>query len=130
MPFRAAAEVPDAEYPFVLTTGRNLFQYHSGSMTRRVRAIEKHAGEPYVEINAADARALGVETGDLVRVSSRRGSVQIKARISRRVSPGEVFIPMHYREAAANVLTNDALDPVVKIPEFKVCAVAVEAVAH
>jgi len=128
--FRAAAEVPDAQYPFVLTTGRNLFQYHSGSMTRRVRAIEKHAGEPYVEINAADAAGLGVETGDLLRVTSRRGMVQIKARISRRVSPREVFIPMHYREAAANVLTNDALDPVVKIPEFKVCAVAVEPVAH
>jgi formate dehydrogenase major subunit/formate dehydrogenase alpha subunit len=128
--FRAAAEVPDAQYPFVLTTGRNLFQYHSGSMTRRVRAIEKHAGEPYVEISAADAAGLGVETGDLLRVTSRRGMVQIKARISRRVSPREVFIPMHYREAAANVLTSDAHDPEVKIPEFKVCAVAVEPVVH
>jgi formate dehydrogenase alpha subunit len=128
--FRGAAEVPDAEYPFVLTTGRNLFQYHSGSMTRRVRAIERHAGEPYVEINAADAAGLGVETGDLLRVSSRRGMVQIKARISRRVMPREVFIPMHYREAAANVLTSDAVDPEVKIPEFKACAVAVEPVVH
>jgi len=126
VPFQPAAELPDAAYPFVLTTGRNLFQYHSGSMTRRVRAIERHAGEAYVEINAADASALGVETGDLLRVSSRRGMVQIKARISRRVSPREVFIPMHYREAAANVLTNDAVDPVVKIPEFKVCAVAID----
>ena len=126
VPFRAAAEVPDAEYPYVLTTGRNLFQYHSGSMTRRVRAIEKHAGEPYVEISPTDGLRLGVETGDLVRVSSRRGSIQIKTRISRRVSQGEIFVPMHYREAAANVLTNDALDPVVKIPEFKVCAVAIE----
>jgi predicted molibdopterin-dependent oxidoreductase YjgC len=95
-------------------------------MTRRVGAIERHAGEAYVEINAADGRRLGVGTGDLVKVRSRRGAVQVKTRISRRVSPGEIFVPMHYREAAANVLTNDALDPVVKIPEFKVCAVAVE----
>lgn len=130
VPFRQAAEQPDAKYPFVLMTGRNLFQYHSGSMTRRVRSIERHAGEPYVEISAGDARALGVETGDLLRVTSRRGMVQIKARVSRRVSPREVFIPMHYREAAANVLTNDALDPDVRIPEFKVCAVAVERIGH
>ncbi len=126
VPYTPPAELPSAEYPFVLTTGRNLFQYHSGSMSRRVPAIERHAGEPYVEMSARDGRRLGIGSGDRVRVSSRRGMVQLKARVSRRVSPGELFIPMHYREAAANVLTNDALDPVVKIPEFKVCAVAVE----
>jgi formate dehydrogenase major subunit/formate dehydrogenase alpha subunit len=126
VPFTPPAEVTNGEYPFILTTGRNLFQYHSGSMTRRVRQIEKHAGEAYVELNPADAKKLGIADGDTVRVRSRRGKVKIKARITKRVSPGTVFIPMHYREAAANMITNDALDPVVKIPEFKVCAVSVE----
>ena len=97
-------------------------------MTRRVRAIEKHAGEAYVELNLADGLRMGIANGDKVRVRSRRGRLELRARISRRVSEGTVFIPMHYREAAANVLTNDALDPVVKIPELKVCAVSVEAI--
>jgi predicted molibdopterin-dependent oxidoreductase YjgC len=122
------AEITDAEYPFVLTTGRNLFQYHSGSMTRRVKPIEAHAGEAYVEINPGDGKKLGVNTGDWIKVASRRGEVEIKTRLTRRVAAGTVFIPMHYREAAANVITNDALDPVVKIPEFKVCAVKIEPV--
>lgn len=124
--FCPPAELTDEEYPLILTTGRNLFQYHSGSMTRRVAPIEDHAGEPYVEISAADAGRLGIQQGDRVRVSSRRGRITISARITPRVPEGTVFIPMHYREAAANVITNDALDPRVKIPEFKVCAVKVE----
>ncbi len=124
--FCPPAEVTDDEYPFILTTGRNLFQYHSGTMTRRVTSIESHAGEPYVEISVPDGQRLGIRNGDRVRVSSRRGRITIKARITRRVPEGTVFIPMHYREAAANVITNDALDPQVKIPEFKVCAVRVE----
>jgi len=128
VPYNPPAEVTSDEYPFVLTTGRNLFQYHSGSMTRRVRQIEKHAGEAYVELNPADAKRLGVENGEMVKIKSRRGKVTIRARVTKRVSEGTVFIPMHYREAAANVITNDALDPVVKIPEFKVCAVKVEAI--
>ena len=122
------AEVAGRDYPFVLTTGRNLYQYHSGSMTRRVTAIEEHAGEAYVELHPADGGRLGIEDGDRVKVRSRRGEIEIKARFTRRVTEGTVFIPMHYREAAANVITNDALDPDVKIPEFKVCAVAIEAV--
>lgn len=126
VPYTPPAEAANDEYPFVLTTGRNLFQYHSGSMTRRVKPIETHAGEAYVEMNAADGKRLGIKNGDMIRVRSRRGFVGIRARISKRVSEGTVFIPMHYREAAANVVTIDALDPTVKIPEFKVCAVAVE----
>jgi len=129
VPYNPPSEVTSAEYPFVLTTGRNLFQYHSGSMTRRVGPIEQHAGEAYVELNPADAGNLDVRTGDTIKVSSRRGSIEIKVRTTRRVSQGTVFIPMHYREAAANVITNDALDPVVKIPELKVCAVKIEAAA-
>jgi len=127
--FCPPAEVADEEYPFVLTTGRNLFQYHSGSMTRRVGPIEAHAGKAYVEISPPDAERLGVKSGDWIRVTSRRGEIEIRARVTKKVSQGTVFVPMHYREAAANVITNDALDPKVKIPEFKVCAVKVEAVA-
>jgi formate dehydrogenase alpha subunit len=125
--YHPPAEGVCGEYPFVLTTGRNLYQYHSGSMTRRVEPIERHAGEAYVELHPGDGKRLGVGDGDRVRVSSKRGEVELKARITRRVTEGTVFIPMHYREAAANVLTNDALDPDVLIPEFKVCAVNVEA---
>jgi len=127
--FNPPAEVTNEEYPFILTTGRNLFQYHSGSMTRRVRQIEKHAGEAYVELNPADGKRLGILNNEIIKVRSRRGVIDIKARLSRRVSEGVVFIPMHYREAAANVITNDALDPVVKIPELKVCAVRIEVAA-
>jgi formate dehydrogenase major subunit/formate dehydrogenase alpha subunit len=126
--YHPPAEGVCGEYPFVLTTGRNLYQYHSGSMTRRVAPIERHAGEAYIELHPADGRKLGVASGDMVVVRSRRGTVEIKARVSRRVTEGTVFIPMHYREAAANVLTNDALDPDVLIPEFKVCAVSIAAV--
>lgn len=124
--YKASAEVADEEYPFVLTTGRNLFQYHGGSMTRRVRHIETHAGEPYAEINEEDALRLGIKDGETIKVLSRRGHIKIKARITGRVSVGTLFIPMHYREAAANVLTNDAVDPHAKTPEFKVCAVNIE----
>jgi formate dehydrogenase major subunit/formate dehydrogenase alpha subunit len=120
------AEVTNKEYPFVLTTGRNLFQYHTGSMTRRVAPIEKHAGDPYVEMNEKDALRLNIKNGDIIKVASRRGEISIKAKISRRVSEGTVFIPMHYREAAANVITNDASDPYAKTPEFKVCAVKIQ----
>jgi len=123
--YRPPAEVCDADYPYILTTGRNLFQYHSGSMTRRVAQIEAHAGEPYVEINPFDADSLGIKTGDLIKVRSRRGAIDIKARITSKVEEGTVFIPMHYREAAANVITIDVLDPKVKIPELKVCAVKI-----
>jgi formate dehydrogenase alpha subunit len=133
VPFTPVAYHPPAEstsraYPFILTTGRNLYQYHSGSMTRRVSPIEEHAGEAYVELNPADGKRLGVAAGDRVVIRSKRGEVEIKARLTKRVSEGTVFIPMHYREAAANVITNDALDPVVKIPELKVCAVNIERV--
>ena len=119
------AEVVSEEYPFILTTGRNLFQYHTGTMTRRSPKIEREAPEPYVEINKEDARRLGVSDGDRVMASSRRGEIALKARVTGRIIPGTVFIPFHYAEAAANKLTNAALDPVSKIPEFKVCAVKI-----
>jgi formate dehydrogenase alpha subunit len=127
--YTPASEVTDEDYPLVLTTGRNLFQYHSGSMSRRVEPIEEHAGNPYVEISPEDAKRLDIKDGETVTVKSRRGEIDIRARVTRTVSEGIVFIPMHYREAAANVLTSDALDPKVKIPELKVCAVRVSSVA-
>ncbi len=123
--FRLPAEITDNEYPFILTTGRNLFQYHTGSMTRKVPEIEAVAGEAYIEIHEKDALKLGLMDGDTAKVASRRGNIELRARITDRVNPGVVFIPMHYAEAAANVLTNNALDPVCKTPELKVCAVRI-----
>ena len=120
------AESPSEEYPFILTTGRNLFQYHTGTMTRRSPKLERQAPEPYAEINKADAKGLGISEGDRIIVSSRRGSIALRARVTERIIPGAVFIPFHYSEAAANWLTNAALDPVSKIPELKVCAARIQ----
>jgi predicted molibdopterin-dependent oxidoreductase YjgC len=125
--YRPPVEQPDREYPYVLTTGRMLFQYHTGSMTRRVKAIEAVAGVPYVEINQDDARKLGVEHGAPVTVTSRRGSITLRARVTTRPDRGVVFIPFHYKEAAANILTSStAIDPICKIPELKVATVRIE----
>ncbi len=126
VPFVKSKELPDDEYPFVLTTGRVLFQYHTGTMTRRSKALEAVAPEAFVEINTADAENLGISTSDMVSVTSRRGEIKLKAKVADKVGPGVVFIPFHYKEAAANILTNDALDPVCKIPEAKVCAVRLQ----
>ncbi|KAF0185770.1 MAG: formate dehydrogenase subunit alpha [Nitrospirae bacterium] len=120
-----AAEEPDEAFPFILTTGRNLFQYHTGSMTRRVQPIELRAGSPYAEINAVDAARLGISNGEPVTVSSRRGQIEIAARISPGIAEGVVFIPMHYREATVNLLTSCALDRSTKTPSFKTCAVSI-----
>jgi len=120
------AEETDKDYPFILTTGRNLFQYHSGSMTRRVVPIEVHAGKPYIEINPEDALRLKINNGEEISISSRRGKIKVNARVTNRIPSGTVFIPMHYKEAAANALTSDALDPYAKTPELKVCAVRIE----
>jgi formate dehydrogenase major subunit/formate dehydrogenase alpha subunit len=124
--YRPSAELPDSEYPFILSTGRQLFQYHTGTMTRKTTAIEV-VSPPYVEINPEDAKMLSLANGQKVKVSSRRGSIEITVRVSERPLKGMVFIPFHFKEAAANVLTNTALDPVCKIPELKVCAVKIEA---
>ncbi|MDH4122961.1 MAG: formate dehydrogenase subunit alpha [Thermoplasmata archaeon] len=120
------AEEPSEDYPMILTTGRNLFQYHTGTMTRRTPKLERESPEPYVEIHKADAKPLGVEDGDRVRISSRRGSITLAARVTDRITEGVIFVPFHYAEAAANMLTNPVLDPIAKIPELKVCAARVE----
>jgi formate dehydrogenase alpha subunit len=125
--YRPSVEQPDDEYPFTLTTGRMLFQYHTGSMTRRSKAIEAVAGAPYMEMNAADAARLSVASGERVVVRSRRGAITLAVKVSRRTDRGVVFIPFHFREAAANVLTSSiALDPICKIPELKVATVRIE----
>jgi formate dehydrogenase major subunit len=126
--FAPANELPDAEYPLVLNTGRVLEHWHTGTMTRRSKALDAIEPEAFVEIHPEDLYALGAQDGEMVRVSSRRGSIVLKTRIGVRTQKGSIFIPFHFREAAANLLTNDALDPVGKIPEFKFCAVKVEKV--
>jgi formate dehydrogenase alpha subunit len=120
------AEYPDEEYPFLLTTGRLLQHFHTGTMTRRSEVLETLAPECPVEINPEDAMRLGVGDGDEVRVESRRGEIVAKARVTERSPAGSVFIPFHFSEAAANLLTNPALDPSSKIPELKVCAVRIK----
>jgi formate dehydrogenase alpha subunit len=125
--YKPSAEEADQEYPFILTTGRQLFQYHTGSMTRRVKPINAVSPESYIEINPEDARALSLEAGSKVKVSSRRGSIIVKAVVTKRPAPGVVFVPFHFKEAAANVLTSaKSLDPVAKIPSLKVSAVKLE----
>jgi formate dehydrogenase major subunit len=124
--FAPAKELPDHQYPYVLNTGRLLEHWHTGTMTRRSKALDALEPEAYAELHPADLRSLGLDEHDLARISSRRGAITIKVRAGERTAPGSVFIPFHFREAAANVLTIDALDPFGKIPEFKFCAVRIE----
>ncbi|MCC6421327.1 MAG: formate dehydrogenase subunit alpha [Gemmataceae bacterium] len=124
--FAPAKELPDADYPLVLNTGRLLEHWHTGTMTRRASALSALQPGPFVEIHPDDLARLGVADGQRVTVRSRRGAIELPARASEAVQPGSVFVPFHFREAAANVLTLDALDPHGKIPEFKFCAVRVE----
>lgn len=124
--FRPPAELPDAEYPLYLSTGRIQYHYHTGSMTRRSPALEHIAPEERIEMHPEDAAPLGIAHGDWVRMISRRGEVKARVRLTDRSAPGLVFGTFHYREAPINLLTNDALDPVAKIPEYKVAAVRVE----
>jgi len=126
--YKPPAEETDEEYPMILTTGRVLFHFHTGTLTRRSPSLNELLSEGYVEVNPIDAKKLGISEGDKVKVESRRGEIAIKARVSEIVPKGIVFIPFHFREAAANALTNAALDPVAKIPEYKVCAVRLERV--
>jgi predicted molibdopterin-dependent oxidoreductase YjgC len=124
--FLPPAELPDEEFPFFMNTGRQLYHWHTGTMTRRSTALDSREPTPTVEISVEDAHELGINDGDPVRVTSRRGSVELNARVSPRVAHRQVFLPMHYREAAANLLTNPKLDPYAGIPELKVSAVRIE----
>ncbi len=118
-----APDLPDADYPLVLNTGRQLEHWHTGVMTRRSRALDAIAPEARVEVHPDDAARLGITEGQWTTVVSRRGEVQVQAHLTRDVATGTLFLPMHFREAAANLLTSPELDPFGKIPEFKICAV-------
>jgi predicted molibdopterin-dependent oxidoreductase YjgC len=121
------AEKPDEEYPLTLTTGRVLYHYHTGTMTRRSEPLHWREPHGYVEINPNDAEAIELKDGYAVVIRSRRGQVRTRARITESVPPGTVFLAFHWREAPANILTQDhTLDPVAKIPEYKVSAVRLE----
>jgi predicted molibdopterin-dependent oxidoreductase YjgC len=124
--YREPAELPDEQFPFLLTTGRMGFHFHTGTMTRISPSLDREAKTAYMEINPEDAGGLGIEGGEKVRVVSRRGTIDIEATLTDRVDRGTVFIPFHYVESAANRLTNSAFDPIAKIPEYKVCAVRIE----
>jgi predicted molibdopterin-dependent oxidoreductase YjgC len=121
------AELPDSEYPMLLSTGRVLYHYHTGTMTRLGKGTSERYPESLAEIHPTDAKKLGIKDGQRVRLTSRRGAVEAKAKITPRSAKGMVFMNFHFHEAAVNLLTNPALDPVAKIPEYKVCAVRVEA---
>jgi formate dehydrogenase major subunit len=121
-----ARELPDKEYPFVLNTGRLLEHWHTGSMTRRSFALDAISPNAIVFLNPEDAERMGIADGEFARVTSRRGSIELEVRVSHRETAGRCFIPFHFREAAANLLTIDKIDPFGKIPEFKFCAVRVE----
>jgi len=124
--YKQPAELPDGEYPFMLTTGRTGFHYHTGTMTRRVPILDREVPGSYVEISKSDATKLGIRNGAMTKVSSRRGQIVVKAKVVDTIQEGLVFIPFHFAEAAANRLTAANLDPVAKIPEYKVCAVKLE----
>ena len=122
-----AKELPNAEYPVILSTGRLLEHWHTGSMTRRSYALDAISPRPQVYLHPDDAAELGLADGEMARVTSRRGTIVLETRFSHREGRGSCFIPFHFREAAANLLTIDEIDPLGKIPEFKFCAVRIEA---
>lgn len=124
--YKPPAEVPDQDYPFILTTGQILFHHHTGTMTRRSPTLNAEVPTGYVEISPEDAAELGVAKGDMVKVRTRRGEIETVANVTQDIPKGILFVPFHFKEAAANMLTNPALDPAAKIPELKVCAAALE----
>jgi formate dehydrogenase major subunit len=122
-----ADERPDADYPLVLITGRQLEHWHTGSMTRRASVLDALEPDPTALVHPLDLAALGIEPGAVMSIESRRGAVSLYARADEGTPRGAVFVPFCYYEAAINKLTNAALDPFAKIPEFKYCAVRVRA---
>ena len=124
--YKSSIELPDDDYPLILTTGRSLFHFHTGTMTRKVKGLNIFRGEELVEINPKNALNLGIADGEMVRVVSRRGAVTAKARVTEASPAGVVFMTFHFAESPTNQLTSPALDPVAKIPEYKVCAVRIE----
>jgi len=124
--FKPPAELPDAEYPYVLTTGRSIFHYHTGSMTRRTPRLNDEISRGFVEVNPEDAIKAGVKNKDEVILKTRRGSIEAVVKVTDEVPPGLLFLPIHFPDSCANVLTHPALDPNCKCAETKVCAVKME----
>jgi formate dehydrogenase major subunit len=124
------AEEPDTDYPMVLTTGRQLEHWHTGAMTRRASVLDEIEPDAHVSMAPMDLRKFGIAPGGMVRVSTRRGTIELAVRADGGIPPGMIFIPFCYAEAAANILTNPQLDPFGKIPEFKYCAARIEKVAE
>jgi len=123
--FLPPVELPDEAYPLLLTTGRVLYHYHTGSLTRRAQGLAAIYPEGTIEIHPDDAARLDIAHDEMVEVASRRGQVNVKAEVTQKVPAGVVFMTFHFAESAANFLTNSAYDPVAKIPEYKACAVRV-----
>lgn len=128
--YKPPAETPDEEYPFWLTTGTGYAHYLTATMTRRCKHLDREMPELITDLNPEDGIRMRIANGEYVRVSSRRGTLITRVQLTQRVKPGMVFMPLHYEEAAANLLTNPALDPISKTPEYKVCAVKLEKVAQ
>jgi len=124
--YKPPAEVPDKEYPYFLTTGRSIFHYHTGAMTRRTPKLVDEVPRGFVEVNPEDAAKVGVKDKDMVTLETRRGSIEAEARVTDEVPPGLLFVPFHFADSCANVLTISALDPSAKCAETKVCAVKME----
>ena len=124
--FRESTEIPDDEYPLIFNTGRVLYHWHGGSITRTAKGLDEIYPEALIEISPEDADSLGIQKSGKVRVSSRRGTLECRAWITKRVPPGTVYMGWHFHESAANLLTINALDPISKIPEYKICACRIE----
>nr|WP_238381333.1 molybdopterin dinucleotide binding domain-containing protein [Mariniblastus fucicola] len=128
--YRPSAELPDNDYPLVLSTGRTLYHYNSATQTRRDAGPVAKQRQNFIEMHRGDAKRLGVSHGEIVNVASRRGMIQAEVWVSPRVRRGCVWMPMHFAEQRANLLTNDAGDAVTGTGEYKVCAVRVEKIAE
>jgi len=124
--FRRPAENPDEQYPFILSTGRTLYNYNIGNMTNKSDAIQQKQSKNFVEINSDDTDRLGISDGDMVVVRTRRGQVTVRAAVGRKVRPGALWMPFHFADQPTNRLTNDVFDNITKTAEYKVCAAAVE----
>jgi predicted molibdopterin-dependent oxidoreductase YjgC len=124
--FRPPAEVPDDEYPLVLSTGRTLYHYNIGNMTRESETIAQKQNENFIEMHPRDAEELGIPEGGPVRVTTRRGSIVVRAMVGNKTRPGAVWMPFHFVEAPTNLLTNDAFDNITRTAEYKCCAARVE----
>ncbi|MBQ4485833.1 MAG: formate dehydrogenase subunit alpha [Oscillospiraceae bacterium] len=124
--YKPSRELPDEEYPYILTTGRILYHYNAAAMTARVPGLMDIAGEGFIEVNYRDADTLGIKNNERIKVISRRGEITATARVGRKVSAGETWMPFHFPDSPVNVITNAALDEFARIPEYKVCAVRLE----